>query len=338
MNNILVINVNWLGDVIFSRPVFRALRERYPQARISCMAVPRVKEILTAIKEIDEIIVYDEEGRHRFPWMKLVFIFELAQKKFDAAFLLHGSLTRALLVFLAGIPQRIGYDTKQRGIFLTQRIPHTKDQLHRSDYYLRVVESAGVHIRNRICDLEIQKENEKKVKELLQSQKFQSNRFTVALNLGGNWDLKRWPRKSFHQLLKELLNDPQIQVIIPGSESDQALVEEVTQGLIRKPINLAGKTTLSELMALFKYVNVFVSADSGPLHLASGVGTPVIGLFGPTRPEITGPRGSGKVFIEQQDVGCNRKPCYYLQCPDNICMQSINVSNVFKIIRQIQSS
>jgi heptosyltransferase-2 len=337
MNNILVVNVNWLGDVIFSRPVFRALREQYPHAKISCMALPRVKEILTAIPEIDEIIVYDEDGRHRFPWMKLALILELAKKQFDVAFLLHGSLTRALLVFLAGIPQRVGYDTKNRGRFLTHPIAHQKDEQHRSDYYLRVVESYGVKVHNRICNLDVPKESDDKVGKLLQAHNFQPGCFTIGVNLGGNWDLKRWKRQSFHQLLKELMKDPQVQIVISGGSDDRALVEDVTQGLPRQPLNLAGKTSLSELMGLLKYVQVFISADSGPMHLASGVGTAVIGLFGPTRPEITGPRGSGNVFILQHDVGCNQKPCYYLQCPDNICMQSIGVHDVLKIIRQIQN-
>src|SRR5262245_11739670 len=117
MKKVLVVNVNWLGDVIFSAPVFQALKAAYPQSQVSCLAVPRVRAILESIPGIDEIIVYDEEGAHRNPLAKLRLIRELSAKHFDAAFLLHRSLTRALLVFLAGIPQRIGYATKGRGPF-----------------------------------------------------------------------------------------------------------------------------------------------------------------------------------------------------------------------------
>ena len=102
MNKILVVNVNWLGDVIFSSPIFKALKTAYPQAKISCLTVPRVREILESIPGIDEIIVYDEQGVHRNPLAKLRLIRELSQKHFDAAFLLHRSLTRALFVFLRG--------------------------------------------------------------------------------------------------------------------------------------------------------------------------------------------------------------------------------------------
>ena len=89
-------------------------------------------------------------------------------------------------------------------------------------------------------------------------------------------------------------------------------------------------------MALMKRADCVVSADSGPVHIASSVGTNVIGIFGPTRPEITGPRGSGRAVILQRDVGCNRRPCYNLECPDNICMQAVNVKEVLDAVRQFQ--
>src|SRR4051812_6816771 len=117
MKRILVVNVNWLGDVIFSSPVFKAIKENYPQAHVACLAVPRVHEILESISGIDEIITYDERGRHRNPLAKIDLILDLKRRQFDTAFLLHGSLTRALLVYLAGIPQRVGYGTKSRGQF-----------------------------------------------------------------------------------------------------------------------------------------------------------------------------------------------------------------------------
>jgi len=135
MDRILVVNVNWLGDVIFSSPVFRALKDAYPNARISCLAVPRVREVLESIPFVDEIIVYDEEGWHWNPLAKLKLIFELRQKRFDAAFLLHRSLTRALLVYLAGIPRRVGYDAKNRGRFLTHVVEPLDGTVHRSDHY-----------------------------------------------------------------------------------------------------------------------------------------------------------------------------------------------------------
>ena len=139
MKRILVVNVNWLGDVIFSSPIFKALKEAYPQVHISCLALPRVKEVLESIPYIDEIIVYDEKGRHWNPFAKLGLVWSLRRRHFDVAFLLHRSLTRALLVYFAGIPQRVGYDAKGRGRFLTHEVEPLDDQVHRCDYYLNIL-------------------------------------------------------------------------------------------------------------------------------------------------------------------------------------------------------
>ena len=162
MDRILVVNVNWLGDVIFSAPVFKALKEVYPQARISCLAVPRVKEVLESIPFIDEIIVYDEKGRHWNPLAKLKFILELRRKHFDVAFLLHRSLTRAFLVYLAGIPRRVGYDAKNLGRLLTHVVDPLDGQAHRSDHYLNIIESYGVPVKDRRCQLDVSLEAERK--------------------------------------------------------------------------------------------------------------------------------------------------------------------------------
>lgn len=338
MKKVLVVNVNWMGDVIFSSPVFRALKAAYPQAKISCLAVPRVREILESIPGIDEIIVYDEHGVHRNPFAKLRLVYELSQKHFDVAFLLHRSLTRALFVFLAGIPQRVGYDAKGRGPLLTRKAkPMDERTVHRADYYLNVLESFGVAVADRTSFLTVNSESEKEIHDMLESYEVGEKDFLVVVHPGGNWDLKRWPARYFTLLTGQLLQDGGVKVVISGSDQDVVLTEAIISGLRRKPIVLAGKIDLKQLLALMKRADCVVSADSGPIHIASSVGTDVIGIFGPTRPEITGPRGSGRSIILQYDVGCNRKACYYLECPDNTCMQAVSVNKVIDAIRQIQN-
>ena len=337
MKRILVVNVNWVGDVIFSSPVFKALKEAYPQARISCLAVPRVQEVLESIPGIDEIILYDEEGGHKNPFVKLRFIYELKKRRFDAAFLLHRSLTRALLVFCAGIPQRIGYDTKRRGVFLTRRIQPATDAIHRCDYYLNVVRSFGIPVKDGTTSLNVTADAQTQVKDILLSHDVKEDDLLVVIHPGGNWNLKRWPKDNFILLAQRLSEDFQAQVVISGALQDVPLVEEIASQLKCRVIVLAGKINLKQLIALMRRADFVISADSGPLHIASSVGSDVIGIFGPTRPEVTGPRGKGRAFISFRDVGCNRKPCYYLQCPDNVCMQSVTVKDVLDVVRQIRN-
>jgi lipopolysaccharide heptosyltransferase II len=338
MKKILVVNVNWLGDVIFSSPVFTALKTAYPRSKISCLAAPRVREVLESIPGVDEIIVYDEEGAHRSPFAKLRLIRELSQKKFDVVFLLHRALTRALFVFLAGIPRRIGYDTKSRGAFLTCRIKTPDERkTHRLDYYLNVVESFGVAVTDRASLLMVDVRVENKMRDTLRGYGVGEKDFLIVIHPGGNWDLKRWPARHFSLLIEQLMKEGKCKVVISGSRQDMALVETIISGSSHKPVVLAGKIDLKELMALMKRANCVVSADSGPLHIASSVGSAAVGIFGPTRPELTGPRGGGRSVILQHDVGCNRRPCYHLKCPDNTCMQAVNVDEVIDAIRKIQN-
>ncbi len=337
IKNILVVNVNWVGDVIFSAPVFSALKSAYPQAKISCLAPLRVVEILESNPHVDDIIVYEESGEHANPLAKLKLILQLRRKQFDAVFLLHRSLTKALLVFLAGVPVRVGYDTKGRGFLLTHHVKPLSSGAHRMDYYLNVVESFGVEINDKTYVLDIDNEASRFIDKILAEYHITKNDFLVVIHPGGNWDLKRWPKEHFAALINRLMGQLSCKVILAGGKDDIALVESILKQTQHKPIALTGQMTLKQLMALMQKARVVISADSGPLHLASSVGTQTIGLFGPTRPEVTGPRGKVKAVIVQNDVACNRTPCYFLSCPDNICMKSITAEQVFNEIRKIKN-
>lgn len=329
MKRILVVNVNWLGDVIFSSTAFAALQSHYPQAQISCLAVPRVSEALRHIPCIKEVIIYDEKGKDRFVFGKIKLILALRSRKFDGVFLLHGSWTRALLVFLAGIPVRVGYDRKGRGWLLTHRVTPVVGMTHRGDMYLHVVESyCGPSAVARVTNVSIPEADILRAREKLVQQGIQKDDFLVLMHVGGNWPQKRWPIENFIKLSNILAQDEKIKVVISGGPSERSLADRILQGAIRKPFIVVGQTNFIELAALMKSANIVISADSGPLHIASSVGTPVVGLFGPTHPLVTGPRGSGRKYILHPKVGCNEKPCYHDTCCDNICMKAISVKDV----------
>lgn len=335
MKNILVVNVNWLGDVIFSSAVFAALKDRYPQARLCCLVVPRVADVARQIPFVDDVIVYDEKGRDRFLMGKLKLIVQLRARHFDSAFLLHGSWTRALLVFLAGIPVRVGYDIKGRGKFLTHRVEAPEGMVHRSDLYLNIVESyCGPSSIARTTCVQVTAADTLHVKEKLVQLGISKDDFMVLMHVGGNWPLKRWPVENFIRLSDILSEKLKAKVVICGGASEQDLGDKILARAAHKPVLLIGQTSFRELAALMKCVNIVVSADSGPLHIASSVGTSVVGLFGPTHPDVTGPRGLGKKYILHPKVGCNIKPCYHDKCQDNICMKAISVKDVVEQIEK----
>ena len=337
MKNILVVNVNWLGDVIFSSPAFKALKEKYPDSRITCLGVPRVVEVLSHIEGVDDIFCYEEKGCHASPLGKLKLIGQLRKKRFDIVFLFHGSLTRSLLVFMAGISIRVGYNTKKRGVFLTHKVEPLSGIVHRSDFYLNVIESFGVAVSDREYHLMVSGEDVKFSEKIFHDNKIEDNDFVIILNTGGNWDLKQWPERKFSLLINKIIKEFQAKVVITGALKDAERVKRIIADTGVDVVNCVGQTSFSQLMGIMQKASVVISADSGPLHVASSIGTNTIGLFGPTSPKITGQRGLARNQIVFNDVGCNKKPCYNLACQDNVCMKSITVRDVIEKIREIRN-
>lgn len=335
MKNVLVVSVNWLGDVIFSTPVYAAIKKAHPHVRITALCVPRVADVLGMCPSVDEVMVYDEDGEDRPLIRKLSLIRRLSQKRFDAVFILRKSFSRTLLTYLAGIPLRSGYAAKSwRGLFTHVAVPPDLDRVHRSDAYLKVVETVGIAIEDRQCRLSVSEQSMGMARDWLTRNGWKGGRL-IALNTGGNWDLKQWPPAKFAELARKISEQKMGELLFTGGPSDESRVQSIIREAGVSAINAAGSTGLTELAAILSQVRVLVTADSGPIHLANALGTPVIGLFGPTRPEVTGPRGTGRSIIIQKDSGCNRTPCYYLECPDNRCMKMIEVADVLEAIRQV---
>lgn len=334
MKKILVVSVNWLGDVVFSMPVFRALKAAYPKAKICVLAVARVKEVFELCPDVDEVIVYDEDGKAWGILGKITAVLALRGMKFNAVFILRRSLSRTFVTWLAGIPVRVGFSSRAWAWLLTHRVDGSGcDQIHRSDVYLRVIEAFGVKVRDRFAALKVGRDVCENLATKLRAKGLTGDERIVVLNTGGNWGLKQWPKEHFAVLAARLTRELGFTVVLSGAPADLLRVESIARDSGVAPVVLAGETDIKELAALFKRAHMVVSADSGPLHLANAVGANVVALFGPTRPEITGPQGQGRIKVLSRDVGCNRAPCYYLECPDNRCMQALTVEDVFQTFK-----
>lgn len=332
---ILIVEVNWLGDVLFSTPAIKALRGKFPDSFIACLAVPRVREILENNPCVNEIIINDEDGSHKGFWGRMKLAAQLRKKDFDLAILFHRSFSRALTVYLSGISRRIGYHTLKRALLLTEPLPMPKkDSLHRVDYYLGIVKRLGCGIQDRNYEFFTSRKDDIFIEPFLAEEGISNDDFLVCLNAGGNWGPKRWPRENFAKLADRLIAEYNAKVIFIGSKEDVGLVKSIAGAMAHKPVIAAGKTSLSQLAALFKKVQLVISADSGPLHIAASVGANLICLFGPTSGPVTGPIGKGVIRVIQKDIGCEI-PCYDKNCDDNKCMREITVDDVFSEIKQM---
>ena len=194
-----------------------------------------------------------------------------------------------------------------------------------------------IKVQDRLCELLLNENEIQNIEIKLNNAGIGPKDNFVVLNTCGNWDLKKWNMDSFAALAKRLDHEFGLKIVFSGANKDRENCLSIVQASGIRAVVLAGETTLGESLALYKRALVVISADSGPLHLAHSVGADVIGIYGPTRPEITGPRGSGRSQILFKDVGCNKAPCYHLACTNNVCMQSVTVDDVCKAFKKIRA-
>lgn len=331
---ILIVNVNWLGDVIFSTPFINTVRQAYPDSYIACLLHPRCVDILKGSPRIDEIIVYDEKGEHRSILGKMRLMGYLSKIHFDVAFILHRSFTKALIIFLSGIKERIGYPTKRRSFLLTKNVELPSPDVHKVEYFLNIARAFDIEVRDNSYEFFIQDTDRNTIRKFLNNNGINDKDILVVLCPGGNWGPKRWGKENFARLGDMLTEKLGSKVVISGAKKDIALAEDIKRMMKRKPVISCGKTSLKELGALLERANLVVANDTGPMHLAVAMKTNVIALFGPTSPRLTGPYGRGNYRVIWKNEECE-VPCYDVTCTDNRCMKLITVEDVFKEAKEM---
>ena len=325
---ILIVAVNWMGDLIFMTPAIRAIRRAYPDSFIACLAPLRGLDLLKGHPHLDEVIPLKEcRGLGGFFQWGPIFR-RLRAGRFDTAFLFHRSFTRTFVVWLAGIRERIGYRTWKRGWLLTTAVdPPRKDSVHKAVWFLKMLEETGLRTDGLHYDVGLLSEDHQVARTILSEWRVGFQDRLVALHPGANWRLKRWPAAYFARLGDDLAEHYRAKVVFIGDRGDLPLVEKIIGQMRTRPLIATGKTTFRQLGALLAQSRLLISNDSGPLHLGLAVGTPVIALFGPTDPKLTGPLEDSKAVTLFGSIGCP-VPCYQLQCPVNLCMNQISVEQV----------
>ena len=329
MKRILIVEVNWIGDVLFSTPFIRSVREAYPQSHIACLVHPRCREMLASNPRINELIIYDEEGVHRSLAGKARLVGELRTRQFDAAFILHRSFTKALLTLLAGIPTRIGYATKRRRGVLTQAVAEPVAAMHKVEYFLGIARAAGIEPRSTAYEFFVTDKENVYISGLLERNGIGPEERFVVINPGGNWDPKRWPKERFARLADALIERFGVRVVVTGAEKDVVLANEIRRLMKHAAVVLAGQTTLKQLGALLGRAALVVANDSGPMHMAVAMKTRVIALFGPTSPALTGPYGGDTYTVLFKNTQC-AVPCYDTACTVHTCMSAVTVEDALR--------
>jgi len=335
---ILIFNVNWVGDVLFSTATIRNIRLNYPHSFIACIVPSRCYPVLKGNPHLDEVIIFDEKDRHKSVFEQLDFIRLLKAKGFDKVFLLHRSFSRALICRLAGIRERIGYDTKKRGFLLTKKISPPKiGAMHRIDFYLNIIVRAGLKVEDRHTEFFTGVEDELFIESFLKMNSISKDHFLVLVNPGGNWPPKRWPKEYWAQVSDRLISELKAKVVITGAHNDIPLTHAIKGLMKESPVLACGVLNLKQLATLAKRSDIFITADTGPLHIANAAGAKnIIALFGPTDPALTGPYPLKNIVIIQKKIGC-KIPCYEVRCKDNRCMKAITPDDVINTVKSIRN-
>jgi len=332
IKKILVRTPNWVGDAVMTLPALAALAELYDGASISILAKKTVIPIYENHPAVSGIIEYSEDHqglRGRFRLSK-----ELRAGNFQLAVLFQNAFDAAFLSFISRIPLRAGYGRDMRSGLLTEAVPFTAEvkKLHHIDYYLNIIKALGgsVTATRPMPRLYAGQEAMKNAQALLTKAGLWG-RDLIGTAPGASYGpAKMWPAERFGEALLRLSKKLGAVPLIFGGQGDAESAEKVF-ALINKKIpgalNLAGKTGLAECMALLRGLRLFITNDSGAMHMASALGVPTLAIFGSTDPALTGPTGPNTEFIIKKRP-CN--PCFDRVCQYGHmdCMRAITVDEV----------
>ena len=323
-----VLGPNWIGDTAMAAPFLASLRAAFPEARIEAVAGPWTAGLLEGFPWLDAVHrVGGGEGRWSGVWPLRHL---LGGGSAEAVWLLPNSFRSALLARWIGGRRVIGYATDGRGWLLSHAVapPPESPPPHLVDYYLGILEGAGVRPSVREVRLPVRAEDARAAENLLAEAGGADARPLVGLHPGAFFgESKTWPAGEFAQLARRLAREAGARVVVLGGPGEAEMAAKVCREAQGAAASLAGRDSLKILPALLERLDAFVAGDTGPLHVAALVGTPTVSLFGPTDPRRTAPRGPTHRVI-RRELECS--PCFERACPlgHHRCMKDIGAAEV----------
>jgi len=336
VKRILIIRSGAIGDVLMTTPLARAIRKHYPEANISYLTGKWSEKVLKRNQNINEIISFDD----KIICKKDIFSIwglrdKIKNKNFDIAFILDKSYIWNLFAFLSKIPFRMGFDRKGEG-FPNNINVKFEGEKYELDYYLDIARLIKANTKNNRIELWPRKNDIRFANEFIRKHKLKKIIGIApagAVNPGQELAEKRWPKERYIELINKLIKD-NYDIILFGGKVDSKINNCIINGINHKNkiINTTGKLTINQTSALIEKCRVFVTNDSGAMHIAAATNTKIIAIFGPTDPKRFAPRDT---VVIKKKLGCS--PCYdifgnYKKCKKHNCMNLIKVDDVLETV------
>lgn len=341
---ILVLRYRFIGDTILTVPFLRNLRYAEPDAWIAWVVAPGSAEVVSGIPYVDELIYWDpvtihadSKGTHRTLSAKLDYIITLRKTEYDKVYVLKRSLSSAIMAFLSGAKERIGFDTEGRGFLLTKKIPYRHDR-HEVQNFLDILRIDGVPVEDDYLESWESPEEGADAEKLLSETGVSSEDKLLVIHPFASMLGKCWAMENYAVLAMMMVNAGYRPAIV-GAPADQKILESYLYLFPKETINLVGRCRLRVTMALLRRSQIYVGNDSGVMHLAAAVGLPLVAIFGPTSPERFGPWGN-RVKVLHSRFPCS--PCrnkYFTECEPSArgkpeCLEMISVEDVFNALME----
>jgi heptosyltransferase-2 len=337
---ILVMRYRFIGDTLLTVPFLRNLRLAHPDAFVAWMVAPGSSDVVKGIPYVDEMIYWDpatihadSRGTHRTLSAKLRFIRDLRKKNFDKVYVLKRSLSSAIIAYLSGARERVGFDTEGRGFLLTKKVSYQHNR-HEVENFLEVLRADSVPVVDDRLELWTTQEEDARVDRILVDAGIGPQERLIALHPFSAVVERGWPLENFGELAKRISTEQGARVLVIGGPKDRAAFDAKRALFGNNIVDLVGKIDLRLTAALLKRCSLFIGNDSGIMHLAVAAGTPLVALFGPQSPIKFGPWSKNAKVI-YKGMACS--PCkqkFFQECKPSSrmrpeCMESITVSEVF---------
>ena len=306
--NVLVVQTSFLGDTVLTLPLLSEIKRRYPTGKLTLLCAPAAAELLRSHEAIDEVLI---DNKRRYDagisglWRKAK---ALEQKKFTLAISPHKSWRSSLLLFLARIPRRVGF-RQSKGAFLFHSLADRDPRRHEVERNLSILQALGIPTETcrRDIDRPVPEATRQESRHLLKTAGVDLNKTVIGINAGSVWATKRWSPDLFAQLIRRLKQDVNCDIVLFGGPEDHDTVATIEALCGTEVVNWCGKTSLRDLPAAVSACDLFITNDSGPMHIAVACGVPVVAIFCATTPSLGFYPYTSKAMVVQKDLQC--RPC-----------------------------